>query len=119
MHGTRAAKSSDMGRRLFFIFVIFSGLGACGASTEQLKATSAFALSCHESRITYEKVSSELVYASGCGSEATFVEYCEEPLERTHCRWQLSTGVQPAGTRDRERRLANERRFGTAHDPAR
>jgi hypothetical protein len=93
--------------------------GCAGANLEQLKGTAASALECHEARITFRKVHEQIYFASGCEREASFVERCDDAVYRTHCRWELQTTVYPAGTAQRERDLAEERRHGNAPDPAR
>ena len=97
------------------ILLLFAGCG--GATLEQLKGPAASALSCHESRIAYQKIGKETYFVSGCGKEASFVEQCENNLYKENCRWTLQSTVYPAGTAQKERDLAEERAHGTAPDP--
>ncbi len=100
---------------VLFAFILVASCG--GATVDQLHTTSASSLECHESRMRYEQVSSEVWFVTGCGREATFVERCEATMPRQDCRWELSTGVRPAGTKANERALAAERKSGDAPDP--
>ena len=102
--------------RKHFVLSFALTFSACGgASLNQLKTSAAFSLSCHEARIAFREISREVYFATGCDREARFVERCEGSF-RENCRWQLASTVYPAGTEQKERDLAEERRHGTAPD---
>ncbi len=96
--------------------VTFFLAGCGGATLEQLKGTAASALQCHEAQIDFHRVNQEIYFASGCDREANFVENCDRGLYKTNCRWDLQATVYPAGTAQKERDLAEERRNGKAPD---
>ena len=78
---------------------LLSGVAACGATDDQLRARAAFDLDCAQSKLTLVEIDERTQGVKGCGQKVTYVQNCQPGVMGVReCTWILNTDSKKTKT---------------------